>query len=410
MLEANEPFLVALRFMGEMELQGYIKLNKRRRASKKNADERVVVPTKKLLNLKISEQEAPDTVVVMPNLVGKEYMSKQLIIRGGKRSPANLRAARIVNDMADERFTINHFVHKLLKEYPIEKTVVSEGCMYSRTLATAEYLKDEVFRFGYFLDSRSRMYTTTTCGVSPQGADYEKALLLPVYAEKLTADGFKALVETAYGYAEQDWDFQTMANHAKCPAIFADTWKLADKPYSYMATANLIAQYLEDPDRPLPAFIPLDGRCSGLQHWSAVIRSNAITRQLGMHIDESPLDIYERIAGEWEVTLIEEHKYLATRKAAKIPVMTWAYNATQMTSMAHMDKLYGSDRKWDVETEKQVDSREGLPRAGTGEVGRGLYKCLNETHGPTTAAMGGVRRGGNKPGKPGFVKINGTAP
>jgi len=403
MLESNEPFLVALRFMGEMELQGYIKFNR-------GFDERIVVPTKKLLNLKIAEKEAPDTVVVMPNIVGEEYMSKYIAVRGGRRSPANLRAARVVNDMSDERFIINDYTLDLLKKYPVEKDAITDGCMYARTLTTAEQLKDKVFRFPYFLDSRGRMYSGTTCGISPQGADHEKALLLPVYAERLTTDGFMALFETATGYAEQDWDFTKMAGHAKHPELHEKEWKTADKPYSYMATANLIAQYLDDPTRPLPAFIPLDGRCSGLQHWSAVIRSNAITRHLGMNADESSLDIYERVALEWCETLEEAHKYLATRKAAKIPVMTWAYNATQMTSMAHMDKLYGTEDKWDVDTESYQPTREGFPRAVTGHLGRDLYNRLNETLGPLTAAVEWVSDSATIIAKEGNVDIEWPTP
>jgi len=398
MLEATEPYLVALRFMGEMELAGYVKFNR-------GFDERIVVPTKKLLKLKIAEAEAPESAIAMPNIVGKEYMSKYLAVRGGTRSSGNMRAAKIVNDMADERFAVNEFILGVLKVFPPEDEKIVDSCMFLRTMATAEILKDEVFRFPYFLDSRSRMYSATTCGVSPQGADHEKALLLPVYAEKLTQDGVLALVETALGYAEQNWSVVEMVEHARNPMLTEAEWKKADKPYSYLASAHLLMQYVDEPSRPLPAFIPLDGRCSGLQHWSAVIHSNAITKYLGMHSEESEMDIYEKVAEDWKFCLADDMKEYATRKAAKIPVMTWGYRATQMTSMEHMDKLYGTENKWNVETEKYEPTRDGLPRAVTGQMGRDLYNRLNDTLGALTEAVEWVSDAATVIAKAGFIDI-----
>ena len=398
MLEATEPMLVTLRFMGEMELQGYIKFNR-------GFDERIVVPTRKLLKLKIAEKEAPDTVVVMPNIVGEDYMSKYIAVRGGRRSSSNIKAAQVVNDISEERFSVNEYLHELLRKFPVEDAAIAKSCMYLRTLASADALKGKVFRFPHFLDSRARIYSATTCGLSPQGADHEKAIITPIYEERLTEEGFEALLETARGYSEQDWCTEEMAEHVRNPCKHEEVWRQADKPYSYMATAKLILMHLEDPTRPLPAFIPLDGRCSGLQHSSALVHSNAITKHLGMHKEASEQDIYERVASEWESTLLEEHKYLATRKAAKIPVMTWAYNATQMTSMAHMDKLYGTEDKWNVDLEKYMPSREGFPRAVTGELGRDLYQRLNITLGPLTEAVKWVSNAATAISKAGFTDI-----
>jgi hypothetical protein len=403
MLEASEPLLVALRFMGEMLDQKYIRINR-------GFNRRVVVPTRKLLDLDIASKDGPDNTIVMPRIVGVDYLSKYVAVRGGIRNHNNIKAAKVVNRMAEEKFVVNEFILELLKKYPVEDDDITKGCMYARTLATAEKLKDESFRFPYFLDSRSRMYVTTTCGVSPQGADYEKALLLPVYSEKLTQEGLEALHEAALGYSEISWSIQEMINHARDPDQYLTEWKKADKPYSYMACANLLKMHEEAPDRPLPAFIPLDGRCSGLQHWSAVVRSNAITRHLGMHEEEADKDIYEKVAADWEDTLPDELKYLATRKAAKIPVMTWGYNATQMTSTEHMDKLYGNDSKWSTEVEAFVPTKEGFDRATTNQLGRDIYEQLNKTLGPLTEAVVWVSNAASKIAKAGNVSIDWTSP
>lgn len=403
MLEASDPMLVALRFVGEMIDLRYIRL-------KKGFNERVLVPNKKLIKLDIASLEAPESVIVMPRVVGVDYLSTYIAVRGGKRNHNNIKTSRVVNKMAEEKFVINEFVLDLIEKFPLNSEDIQKSCMYKRTLATAHQLKGEAFRFPYFLDSRSRMYVTTTCGISPQGADHEKALVLPVYAEKLSEDGCEALHEAALGYAEHDWPITKMAQHAGHPEQYFDEWSQADKPYSYMACAELIRLFLENPERPLPAFIPLDGRCSGLQHWSAVVRSNAITAHLGMEKDEHELDIYERVASEWEATLPEDMKHLATRKAAKIPVMTWGYNATMMTSTEHMDKLYGEEKKWSVDDECFMPTRDGLDRKTTNQLGRDIYQQLNETLGPLTAAVEWVSNAASVIGKAGNVNLDWTAP
>ena len=403
MLEASDPMLVALRFIGEMELAGYIKLRRKK-------DERIVVPTARLINLCIASMEPPESVVVYPRVLGKDYLSKYIAVRGGKRNRNNIRTARVVNKMAEEVFTINEFILDLVERFPMESKDIRKTCMYQRTLHTAHKMVGESFRFPYFLDSRSRMYVTTTCGISPQGADHEKALVIPVYAEKLTEAGCVSLYEAACGYAEQDWSPWEMSLHADEPEKYLDTWQKADKPYSYMACAQLISMYAKDPKRPLPAFIPLDGRCSGLQHWSAVIRSNAITKHLGMHEEEHRLDIYEFIAEAWARTLPDDQKKYATRKAAKIPVMTWGYNATMMTSMEHLDKLYGQDKKWSVADECFMPTRDGLERKDTSQMGQDIYKSLNETLGPLTAAVEWVSNAAHAIGQEGHVDLDWRTP
>ena len=188
------------------------------------------------------------------------------------------------------------------------------------------------------------------------------------------------------GYSEQAWTVEEMYQHASQPEKYLN-WLDADKPYMYLATARLIKMYVDDPTKPVPAFCPLDGRCSGLQHWTAVTRSTAIIAHLGMDAWEHELDIYEMIAEEWKKTLPEEHRKYATRKAAKVPVMTWGYNATIMTAMDWMSKLFGAKKVWDKEAAAYVVVGEGLERAETGRLGADLYKRLNSTLGSLQAAV-----------------------
>jgi len=401
MLEATDPFNVALRFMGEMELAGYITLER-------GFDERIVVPTEKFLKLELDCERAPDSAISYPKLRGESIPRSP--IRGGVGDQTNRDVSAITADMANEEFEINQFMLDLIKRYPPEFDKVSSAYMYKRTMESAEKMGDGKFRFPYFLDSRSRMYTDTTCGFSPQGADHEKAVLLPIYREPLTEAGYCALLEAAAGYSEQDWSAEYMASMAEDPDKYFEVWQEADKPYSFMACADLIRQYRNDPNIPLPSFIPLDGRCSGLQHWSAIVRSNAITRHLGMHEDEHELDIYEKIAEDWKATLEPDWHYLATRKCAKIPVMTWGYNATMMTSMDHMAKLFGAKSFWcDLEM-KYIQGDNGLDRATTSKYGCDLYKQLQITLGPLQAAVGWVSDCATEISKIGNVEIRWPTP
>lgn len=401
MLESTDPMNVALRFMGEMELAGYIRFDR-------GFDERVVEPTRKFLKLDLDIERAEHNTIQYPITTGGEIPLAP--IRNGISNDKNKELAAITTTMANEEFEINKYIKDLVEKYPPEFEKLSDKYMFDRSTTSTDLLKEERFKFPYFLDSRSRMYTDTTCGFNPQGADHEKAVVIPTYVEPLTEVGFNALIETAHGYSEIEWDAWEMAKHANKPEETRETWIQADKPYCYMACAYLIRQYILDPTQPLPAFIPLDGRCSGLQHWSAVVRSNAITRHLGMHKDEADLDIYEKIAEDWKQTLPPgEHKY-ATRKAAKIPVMTWGYNATMMTSMDHMGKLFGAKQKWDDDLGEYVTYGEGLARADTSRLGVDLYRGMQDTLGPLQAAVDWVSDGATKIASDGNVNIKWVTP
>lgn len=401
MLEATDPFNVALRFIGEMVFAGYLKLIR-------GMDERRVVPTKKFLELKLDLGNAPGSAISMPKLIG-EYIPRSPI-RGGIASKENKKVLEVSSRMASERFTINKYILAILKEFPPEFKEPGSDYMYARTIECAKKFVDKIFQFPYFADSRSRMYVNTTCGFNPQGADHEKAIIIPVYSEVLTCSGAESLLEVARSYSEIDWSRDEVIEHAKYPKKYEDEWKKADKPYCYLATANLVYLHSLDPDKPLPAFIPLDGRCSGLQHWSALVRSNFITRHLGMEEEEDELDIYEKIAEDWRKTLESEWKFLATRLSAKIPGMTWGYNATVMTSMDWIHKLFGAKRVWNKELEEFEIVGNGLERAVTGSKGADLYKQLNLTLKPLKAAVNWVSACASAISDTGSVEIHWITP
>ena len=172
MKEASDPLNVALRFMGEMEAQGYIRFDR-------GFDERIVMPTKKFLDLELDMESAPQSAIAMPVNLDVDLPTSP--IRGGISSAENKRVASITNTMAQEPFKISREAIEIVEKFPPEFDKVSSSYMFRRAVKCAVLMGDQEFKFPHFLDSRSRMYVSTTCGFSPQGADYEKSLLIPVY-------------------------------------------------------------------------------------------------------------------------------------------------------------------------------------------------------------------------------------
>lgn len=411
MMEASEPNNISLRFLGEMEIQGYITFTKKTVLSGSRVkQERNVKITDKLRSLDLGNTDPQKGVIKMPLIVGEERVDYRIPIVKGTKIVHNQRPLGTIRTLANEKFVVNRFIEQLIKVFPPVEDDQESEYMYNRMLHSAKKLHDKAFRFPYYADSRSRDYTDTTCGISPQGADHEKAIIQPVHAEPLTDRGYQALLEAAKGYSEQDWSPSRMAEHASNPDTWEKEWKTAEKPYSYMACANMILQYLDNPDTPLPAFIPLDGRCSGLQHWSALARSSAITSHIGMELEEADLDIYEYVAEEWKITLPDHHKKYATRKSAKIPVMTWTYNATRMTSMEHMHSLFGAPVKWDIDKKEFVQIGEGLAKCTSAGMGISLYNSLSETLGDLQTLVNWVTECADIISKAGHASIDWPTP
>ena len=373
---------VALRFLGEMALAKYIKL-KEVKQKKSDKTEREVTLTDKLLRLNIADVVDKSGVIKYPTL----SVTTKFEVRRGRNNTANKATVKVVADIAKQEWVVDSFIYDLLVQVPPSNQGVSEALAFKRTMASAELYLHESFFFPQFLDSRGRVYNNTTAGFSPQGADHEKALVVPDHKEVLTKDGFDALVEAALGYSEINWTPEDMAEHARNPIGMQNVWLDADSPYCYIACANKIRQYLDDPMTKIAAYIPLDGRCSGLQHWSALLKTPSIVKHIGMHEEEAERDIYERVADDWKATLPESQQYIATRKACKVPVMTFAYSATRMTSQDNLKNMFGEKSAWNKEDEAFEIVEEGLSFEETLALGGSLYDGLHDTLKDLTVAM-----------------------
>jgi DNA-directed RNA polymerase len=166
----------------------------------------------------------------------------------------------------------------------------------------------------YQLDFRGRIYAVPH--LNPQGADFQKALLRFSEGKPLGSEGIKWLLIHGANVAGVDKvSFQERinwveANEEEILAIAADPmqntgWSKSvggvdiDKPWQFLAFCFEYAGYCEQGEKfvsHLP--IALDGSCSGLQHFSAMLRDPKGGSAVNLIPQEKPADVYQMVANE----------------------------------------------------------------------------------------------------------------
>jgi DNA-directed RNA polymerase len=363
---------LAVLLLAELERIGMLETRRRKQGIKTIAE---AYPTEKLMQLLIKAEPAPN---VRRYPIPTSQTQAEFEVRRGIKLSRQIDGVQAV---AETPFVINDFSYWLMEAFPPFEEDDPQYLQYHVAFNEAGRYLHKKFKFPYFFCSRGRMYDDATVGFSTQGADHEKALVIPCHKEALTESGFKALLEAAEGYSELELSIDETLEIARDPVRYKDVWSKADKPYSFMACADFINTYINDKSIPLSSFIPLDGRCSGLQHWSALLGTSAITARLGMESApaDDGLDMYEFVAHVWASKLEEAFKEFATRKSCKITVMTFAYSATRMSSMDKIHELFGAKSEWSSELDKYVMLDDGgLSRSQTAKLGSQLFDVTNE--------------------------------
>lgn len=268
----------------------------------------------------------------------------------------------------------------------------------------------ESLHFVYTLDFRGRVYCQSSL-ISPQGGDLQKALIRFAEAKPLGATGekwFKIHGANVWGWdklpfaervshCETD-DFKDMClDIAADPLTFTD-WTKADKPWQFLSWCLEYAAFLEfveDGGKPedfmSKVAVAMDGSCSGIQHYSAMLRDSVGGKEVNLVPSDRPQDIYGAVAAvvvEWMEAIIDgkeqdcpvydkvieslvksltkaghsdpeamarvrAYQYAeewlrigVTRNMTKKPVMTLPYGSSQMTCRESMgDYLNGLQEK-----------------------------------------------------------------
>ena len=240
------------------------------------------------------------------------------------------------------------------------RVAIQQGLWVARRFAG-----EEAIYYPHELDFRGRVYPIPTFGPSPQGSDWQKALLHFAHGKPLGADGVRWLmihVANLFGVDKvpfQDRVDWTLAHAAELcdsatdPLNGARFWTTADSPWSALAACIEFNGMLNSADeKEFVSRIPiaLDGSCSGLQHFSAMLRDAEGGAAVNLLPTERPADVYSRVAaraeelaattptisytmgkGDDAQDLVMDNPWVGkvSRSIAKRPTMTFCYSATR---------------------------------------------------------------------------------
>lgn len=239
----------------------------------------------------------------------------------------------------------------------------------SRILGSAAQYEDfkEIF-FVFTADFRSRLYARSD-SVSPQGNDLQKGLIKFSEGKALGDQGYYwFMIQGSSVWGEDKLVFDERVKFMEDMSddirdIAADPitykqWAEADKPFQFLSWCFEYAEmmdFIEDGNKreDFVSYIPvsMDGSCSGIQHYSAMLRDEVGGAAVNLVPDDKPHDIYGDVAMK---TLQQMHVDLYTEKVAdaeaehrakcaegwimvgidrkltKQPVMTLPYGSTQI--------------------------------------------------------------------------------
>lgn len=216
----------------------------------------------------------------------------------------------------------------------------------------------------YQLDFRGRIYAVPA--FNPQGPDHMKALLTFARGKALGVNGAHWLAMHGANVAGNDkcsleervqWVLDNEVEIVACgtdPYGFIG-WRTEiggvtiDKPWQFLAFCFEWKGYVEQGESFVSSLaIALDGSCSGLQHFSAMLRDEVGGKAVNLIPSEKPQDVYAMVAAKVVISLkaIVASKYLpegdftqeyakqwlafgVNRKTCKRSVMTLAYGSRQ---------------------------------------------------------------------------------
>ncbi|WGH28271.1 RNA polymerase [Pseudomonas phage 10P302A] len=284
---------------------------------------------------------------------------------------------------------------------------VSRRLAYEFSLEQANKFSEyEAIYFPYNLDWRGRVYAVPA--FNPQSNDMTKGILQAAHGEPVGEEGIEWLMIHGANTAGVDKvpfpeRKQWVKDHedlilaiAKDPLNVTD-WMGMDSPFCFLAFCFEwagVKAHGKDWVSALP--LAFDGSCSGIQHFSAMLRDERGGRAVNLVPSEQVQDIYKLVSDEveialqwdlkygtddWSETLIDESngeirevrrlgtKTLATawltygmsRKVTKRSVMTLAYGS----------KAYGfADQVREDIVKKAIDNDEGHMFTNPGEASR----------------------------------------
>lgn len=300
------------------------------------------------------------------------------------------------------------------------RMAVMQGLWVARRFAPEE----RIF-FPHELDFRGRVYPIAVFGPSPQGSDWQKALIHFADAKPLGLQGWRWLmihIANLFGVDKISFEERVqwvventdrLLDSGENPLDGARFWTEADSPYCALAACIEFAEAMrmDDPTQ-YESRIPvaLDGSCSGLQHFSAMLRDEEGGRTVNLLPVEKPADVYMAVASKAQeiadatptITYEDAEGIERTipnpwkngkvgRKIAKRPTMTYCYSATRfgMQQMTHQT-LKELDRELEANGEQPYLGGVDNYHAAMW-LSHVLYKAIRLTIKSAAAAMDWLR-------------------
>ena len=249
-----------------------------------------------------------------------------------------------------------------------------------------ENLEREAFWIPWFFDTRLRAYPLVTL-LSPQGADYQKALLEFADGAEVTPENeeesrrvMQIALATTWGNKKDKLSFEGriafaqehlekhLAEICDDPIGTYQIWSEADEPFQHL---SLLLEYnrvfVQRTSTICRVPIGYDATCSGLQLLGSFVKDAETCRLVNVTPSDKPQDAYAAVAEKarwllsspdnWKVLKgmeeVEEHGIpidKIDRKVAKKVVMLIPYGGTYDTLKGHVDEAV---KPWNLEL-KQV--------------------------------------------------------
>lgn len=254
-------------------------------------------------------------------------------------------------EQGDNKTIYNQWRFEVKMAHKEANKSVSKNCVLEQQKVIAEkFLNEEAIYFPHTLDFRGRIYPAAGLGsVNPQGDDRGKGLLELAVGKPLgESGGFWLCVHVANTWGKdklalEDRVLWTMYNADLMKACADDPlanlmWTEADKPWQFLQACYEFAGFMAEGDEWVSHMpIALDGSCSGLQHFAAMLKDEATAEAVNVvQTGGEPNDVYKVVAEAVKDTLSRLEDELAgiwksriSRDIVKQNVMTTPYGVTK---------------------------------------------------------------------------------
>jgi DNA-directed RNA polymerase len=264
-------------------------------------------------------------------------------------------------DIATNPESKTEWKRKAQKVYKNRAKSKSKYIQVRQILSEAEYFINEGgFFYPYQLDFRGRIYPKPAM-LSPQSADYSRALIKFKFGRKMTDDeafqDFAIAGAGLFGEVDKEelevrlkWvedNSQKFIECAENPLEFT-WWCDGDKPFCFLAWCYEYKAFADSDYSPdFITTLPLQSDCSnsGLQHYSAMMLDEIGGKATNLIPSNKPSDVYGLVANKVVMKLRDKNNDLAKkwldygvdRKLCKKPVMCLPYSLTQYSCRQYLE-------------------------------------------------------------------------